>query len=104
MRDLTLLAHRLTHTLDLVGVTALSRQARGTRLEQEPGAPRLLHIGVVASRDGRAPVRYQLHEAFADETCERLPERCPGDAELRRERLLAKTRSGRELARHYALE
>jgi hypothetical protein len=37
MRDLTLPAHRLTHTLDLVGVTALSRQARGTRLEQKPG-------------------------------------------------------------------
>ena len=58
----------------------------------------------VAPRDGRAPVRDELDEAFADETCERFPERCPGDAELRRERFLAKTRSGRELTRDDTLE
>ena len=104
IRDLTLPAHRFTHTLDLVCVTALSRQACSTRLEHEPGPPRLLHVREVAPRDGRASVRDELHKAFADKTRERLPERCPGDAELRCERFLAKTRSGRELARDDSLE
>ena len=59
---------------------------------------RLAHVAGARPAHERTAPRLHVDEATRLELAQRLAHRCPADAELGRERLLAQPRAGRDLA------